>query len=84
MDVKRSLSGLFWFIVNCLALGTATLPFLAIERSMVDWGPIGYALLIGAAGAFVSMWLLILAAMLLERPRSDRLKRTRGSPRDER
>jgi hypothetical protein len=84
MDMKRFLSALFWFLVNCLAFSTATLPFLAIERSMVDWGPPGYALLIAAAAAFVSMWLLITAAVLLERAGSPRLKRTRGSPRDER
>ena len=83
-DMKRRLSALFWFLVNCLALGTATLPFLAIERSMVHWGPPGYALLITAAAAFVLMWLLIAAAVLLERAGSDRLERTRASPRDER
>jgi hypothetical protein len=78
--MKRSLSGLFWFVVNCLALSTAALPFLAIERSMVDWGPTGYALLIGAGIAFVSMWLLILAAVLLEKAGADRLLRARTSP----
>ncbi len=83
-DTKRCLSGLFWFLVNCLALSTATLPFLAIERSMVHWGPHGYALLIAAAAAFVAMWVMISAAVLLERAGSDRLKRTRASPCDER
>jgi len=84
MGMKRCLSGLFWFLVNCLAWSTVTLPFLAIERSMVHWGPAGYALLIAAAAAFVSMWLLIAAAVLLERAGSDRLNRTRADPRDER
>lgn len=76
-SIDRVLSGLFWFLVNCLALSTATLPFLAIERSMDHWGPHGYALLIAAAGAFVSMWLLIAGAMLVERAASHRRKRTR-------
>jgi hypothetical protein len=84
MDMKRSLSGLFWFVVNCLALSTVILPLLAIERSVVHSGPPGYPLLILAGAAFVSMWLLILAAVLLERPRGHRLKRTHASPRDER
>ena len=82
--MKRCLSGLLWFLVNCLALGTATLPFLAIEQSMVHWGPSGYALLIAAAAAFVSMWVLIAAAALLERAGGDRLARPRANPRDER
>jgi hypothetical protein len=71
-DTKRCLPGVFWFLVNCLALGTAALPFLAIERSMVHWGLQGYVLLTAAAAAFVSMWLLIAAAVLLEKGEATR------------
>ena len=81
--MKSVLSGLFWFLVNCLAFSTATLPFIAIERSMIEWGPAGYALLSAAAAAFVLMWLLIAASVLLERAGRKRLNATRTGRRDE-
>jgi hypothetical protein len=67
MGVEQSFSEPYWFAVNCLAVTSAVLPFLAIERSLVGWSLPGYALLIGAGLAGILMWVLIAVAVLNEK-----------------